>query len=66
MIVKRSGLHFMPEKAFLGASSDGSVTCTSVDTCCLGCLEIKCPYSIDENVTRNDNIQAIYVNTLIT
>ena len=51
MIVKQSGLHLMPEKAFLGASSDGLVTCTSVDTCCLGCLEIKCPYSIDKNVT---------------
>ena len=41
----------MPEKAFLGASSDGLVTCISVDTCCLGCLEIKCPYSIDKNVS---------------
>lgn len=51
MIVKQSGLHLMPEKAFLGASSDGLVTCTSVDTCCLGCLEIKCPYSIDKFVT---------------
>ena len=54
MIVKRRGLHLMQEKAFLGASSDGLVTCTSVDTCCLGCLEInkiKCAYSIDKNVT---------------
>ena len=50
MIVKQSGLHLMPEKA-LGASSDGLVTYTSVDTCCLGCLEIKCPYSIDKNIT---------------
>ena len=40
----------MPEKAFLGTSSDGLVTCTTVDTSCLGCLEIKCPYSIDNNV----------------
>ena len=43
LIVKRSRLHLMPEKAFLGASSDGLVTCTSVDTCCLGWLEIRCP-----------------------
>lgn len=51
MTVKQSGLHLMPEKAFLGASSDGLVTCTNVDTCSLGCLEIKCPYSIDKFVT---------------
>ena len=49
--MKRSRLHLMPEKAFLGALSDGLVTYTSVDTRCLGCLEIKCPYSIDKNVT---------------
>ena len=30
MVVKLSGLHLMPEKAFLGASSDGLVTCTIV------------------------------------
>ena len=41
----------MPSKAYLGASSDGKVTCTSVDTCCSGCLEIKCPYSIDKCIT---------------
>ena len=29
--MKQSGLHLMPEKAFLGASSDGLVTCTNVD-----------------------------------
>ena len=51
MIVEDSGLHLMPEKAYLGASSDGKVTCTSVDTCCSGCLEIKCPYSIDKCIT---------------
>ena len=51
MIVKQSGLHLMPDKAFLGASSDGLVTCTNVDTCCLGCLEIKCPYSIYKKLT---------------
>ena len=41
----------MLSKAYLGASSDGKVTCTSVDTCCSGCLEIKCPYNIDKCIT---------------
>ena len=46
------GLHLMPEKSFLlEASSDGKVVCTSVDTCCTGCIEIKCPYSIEKTVT---------------
>ena len=40
-----TGLHLLPEKSFLGASSDGKI-CNSVDTCCYGCLEIKYPYSI--------------------
>ena len=34
MQVTCCGLHLMPEKSFLGASSDGKVVCTSVDTCC--------------------------------
>jgi len=51
MVVKESGLHLIPDKAYLGASSDGLVTCTSVDLCCQGCLEIKCPYSIDKVIT---------------
>ena len=51
MEVLPSGLHLMPEKAYLGASTDGIVVCRSVDTCCIGCLEIKCPYSIDGNIT---------------
>ena len=48
VIVKQSGLHLIPEKAYPGASSDSLVTCSSVDTCCQGCLETKCPYSIVE------------------
>ena len=24
---------------------------TNIDTCCVGCLEVKCPYSIEGNVT---------------
>ena len=59
MIVKQSGSHLMPEKVFLGASSDGLVTCTSVDTCCLGCLEIKFPYSIDKFITAEMTPTAI-------
>ena len=39
----------MPEKAYLEASTDGKVTCGSIDICCTGCLEIKCPYSINGN-----------------
>ena len=38
-------------KSYLGASSDGHILCTNVDTLCRGCLEIKCPYSIDKQVT---------------
>ena len=40
MIVKKCGLHLLLDKSYLGASSDGLVTCTSD---CQGCLEIKCP-----------------------
>ena len=31
----------LPGKSYLGASSDSLVTCTSVDTNCQRCLEIK-------------------------
>lgn len=51
MVFEPTGLHLLPEKSYLGASSDGKLLCTSVDTCCYGCLEIKCPYSIDGTVT---------------
>ena len=51
MQVTCCGLHLMPERSFLGATSDGKVVCTSVDTSCTGCLEIKCPYSIENTVT---------------
>ena len=51
MQVTCCGLHLMPEKSYLGASSDGKVFCTSVDTCCTGCIEIKCPYSIEKSIT---------------
>ena len=51
MEVLPSGLHLMPEKAYLGASTDGIIVCRSVDTCCIGCLKMKSPYSIDGNVT---------------
>ena len=39
------------EKSYLGASFDGHILCMNVDTLCRGCLEIKCPYSIDTQVT---------------
>ena len=51
MVVQPTGLHLLPDKSFLGASSDGKILCKSVDTCCYGCLEIKCPYSIKGIVT---------------
>ena len=47
MIVTCSGLHLLAEKSYLGASPDGLVLCSSVDTLCNGCLEIKCPYYIE-------------------
>jgi len=51
MVIKESGLHLIPDKAYLGASSNGLVTCTSVDLCCHGWLEIKRPYCIDKVTT---------------
>jgi len=51
MVVQPTGLHLLPEKSFLGASSDGKILCRSTDTCCYGCLEIKCPYSIKGAIT---------------
>ena len=51
MVVTPCGLHLIAEKIYLGATSDGHILCTSVDTLCHGCLEIKCPYSIDKQIT---------------
>ena len=51
MEVEASGLHLMPEKSFIGASSDGKILCRNVHTCSWGCLEIKCPYSIKGQIT---------------
>ena len=59
MEVLPSGLHLMPKKAYFGASTDGKVVCRSVDTCCTGCLEIKCPYSITGNITVEMSPQCI-------
>ena len=49
MLFEPTSLYLLPEKSYLGASADGKLLCTSVDTCCIGCLVIKCPYSIDGN-----------------
>jgi len=43
MTVKASGLHLLPEKSFIGTSSDGKLLCRNADTCSRGCLEIECP-----------------------
>ena len=51
MVFESSGLHLLPEKSYLDASSDGKLTCLTSDTNCIGCLEIKCPYSIDGTST---------------
>lgn len=49
--VRPTGLTLHPEMAFLGASADGLVTFRTADACSCGCLEIKCPFSIDGNST---------------
>ena len=48
VVVRDSGLHLMEDMSFLGASSDGIVTCPTLrnDLGATGCLEIKCPYSV--------------------
>ena len=46
-------------QSYLGASPDGLVLCSSVDTLCNGCLEIKCPYSIGGCVTVEFSPKAI-------
>lgn len=51
MLFEPTSLYLLPEKSYLGASADGKLLCTSVDTCCIGCLVIKCPYSIDGTLT---------------
>ena len=51
MEVEASGLHLMPDRCFIGASSDGKILCRNADTCSRGCLEIKCPYSINGHTT---------------
>ena len=49
----------MADKSYLGTSPDGLVLCTSVDTLCNGCLEIKCSYSIDGSATAKRSLQCI-------
>ena len=51
MVVKASGLHLLSNKGFIGAFSDGKILCRNTNICNHGCLEIKCPYSINHNVT---------------
>ena len=64
MQVTCCGLHLMPEKSYLGASSDGKVFCTSVDTCCTGCIEIKCPYAL-KNPSQLNCLQMILQENLV-
>jgi len=51
MMVQQSGLYLMPEKAYLSTWSDGQVIYTSIDTCFIGYLDIKCLYSVNICVT---------------
>ena len=51
VVVESTGLCLLPEKSYLGASSDGKMIYTNIDTCCIGYHEVKCPYSIEGNVT---------------
>ena len=62
MVVESTGLRLLPEKTYLGASSDGRVIYTNIDTCYVGCLEVKCPYSIEGNVTTPEEIEKKYGN----
>ena len=48
LLVHDSGLMLYDRISFFGASSDGHVTCKSVDLNCVGFVEIKCPFSIDK------------------
>ena len=41
-----SGLHLYPPATFLGASTDGIIVDSTLEDCSMGCLEIKCPFSI--------------------
>ena len=41
-------MHLLLSKSYLGASSEGLVLCSNVDTLC---REVKCPYSIEKCIT---------------
>ena len=59
MSVRETGLTLCPSMPYLGASADDFITCHSVDTCCCGVLEIKCPYSIHGNYVMELSPQEI-------
>ena len=46
MVVESTGLRLLPEKPFIRWKGD-----IHNDTCCVGCLKVKCPYGIVGNVT---------------
>ena len=45
--VRECGLHLDREHSYLGASSDGRVVDSSLENDRAGCLEIKCPFSVN-------------------
>ena len=58
MHIRDSGLTLLEETPFLGASSDGIITCANADLNVVGCLEVKCAFSVDGesvvNLTPNE------------
>ena len=48
--VELAGLCVNPLSPHLGASSDGLVSCSCCDSCGLGVLEVKCPFSVRRTV----------------
>ena len=44
--VSACGLHLDGDYSYLGASSDGKIVDSNLDTLCTGCLEIKCPFQL--------------------
>jgi len=53
IVVEECGLHLHPDYSYLGASSDGKVVDSSLDTLCCGCLEIKCAFSVNNTPVMN-------------
>ena len=64
LVVESTELHLLLEKLYLGASSDGRMIYTNINSCCINCLEMKCPYSIKDNVNSraNNNMEKLFMH----